>query len=163
VLKDAFAVVIETWTAEVHAGQRLSGDVMRFMHDCGFALFETSVAAAWKRSGCPETVQLGGKVQLIGLDLLFLKEAARPAREPGTALKAIKAAAIAEVYGYPEYAYELLTAARLRHSESAAVIEQLRDRLATNAQARKIPTSRFQQRWRRYFGEPVVPEFAPLH
>jgi FkbM family methyltransferase len=101
-----FGAVVETWTAPVHEGQRLAGEVMTLMAKRGFGLFDLNVAAAWGRSAT-DGDDLGGKRQLMGLDLLFLRQ---PARWEGErdAQKRLKGAAIAEAYGFPDYALELL-------------------------------------------------------
>ena len=100
---ELLGVLVETWTVEVHRGQGLTGDVMRLMAELGFSLFDVSVAAAWRRR-TTDGRDLGGSPQVVGLDLLFLKE---PGTERGD-MPRIKAAAIADVYGHPDFALELL-------------------------------------------------------
>ena len=104
--KQICAAIVETWTAEVHRGQRLTGDVLRLMADHGFELVDVSVAAGWTRDR-PEN--LTGKAQVTGLDLLFLRDLrARPA---AAATKLVKQAAIADVFGFPDIALDTLDAA----------------------------------------------------
>jgi FkbM family methyltransferase len=100
---EVFGAIVETWTVEVHRGQGLTGEVMQLMAQLGFSLFDVSVAAAWERRTA-EDRDLGGRPQVVGLDLLFLKE---PEAVEGD-VRRIKAAAVADVYGHPDFALDLL-------------------------------------------------------
>jgi len=102
-----FGVIAESWVVEVHEGQRLTGDILTFMHDRGFALFDLSVAAAWHRRAAGR-VGRKGKRQLIGLDLLFFREPCLEPRRFASPVAAAKAAAIAELYDFPDLALEIL-------------------------------------------------------
>lgn len=105
--QNVFGVLLETWTTEVYKGQILAGDILRLMHDRGFSLFDTNIAAAWQRQ--TQTLNnLGGKSQVIGLDLLFFKESTKTRNIFATFSKLIKAVAIAEVFGFPDYAVEII-------------------------------------------------------
>jgi FkbM family methyltransferase len=128
-----YGVLVETWTVEVHRGQGLTGDVMVLMNEAGFELFDADVAAAWHRDS-----SLGGKRQLVGLDLLFFKRP--PLREGADDPRMLKAAAIAELYGYPDLALELLgdrypwaaesiRAAARRRARASRRLERLAGRL----------------------------------
>jgi FkbM family methyltransferase len=97
----AVGALVETWTAEVHEGQRLSGEVMTLMREDGYELFDVGVAAAWRRRAA-ETTPVAGKAQVVGLDLLFF----RPVTGPPA--KAAKLAAIASIYGFPDFALAVL-------------------------------------------------------
>jgi FkbM family methyltransferase len=124
--------VVETWTTEVHRGQRLAGDVLRLMHDHGFELFDVSIAAAWHRRRARDVPSLGRR-QIVGLDLLFLKEPALdPARFARPAVAA-KAAAIAELYGVPELALELLELCVPPTAHERRLVDELRATLMTPA------------------------------
>jgi hypothetical protein len=99
--------VIETWTAEVHEGQHLAGDVLTLMNDLGFELFDVGVAAAWHRR-VVDTVPLEGKPQVTGLDLLFFRTPTSLGRD-----KRAKLAAIATIYGFPDFGLQVSKATDL--------------------------------------------------
>jgi FkbM family methyltransferase len=122
----AFGAVVETWTAPVHEGQRLTGDVMTLMHEHGFAPFDVNVAAAWSRRATGDS-DLGGKRQLMGLDVLFLRQ---PPVWSGQhpPLKLLKAAAIANAYGFPDYALEILAGTDYDWARQA-VVDAARERV----------------------------------
>lgn len=102
--RDAFAVIVETWTVEVHRGQALTGDIMRELADLGFSVFDVGVAAAWtRRAGAG--AELVAKRQVTGLDLLMLKD---PAPE-GSTIDRVKWAGIADAFGFTDYALEILS------------------------------------------------------
>jgi FkbM family methyltransferase len=149
--RDVLCAVVETWTVPVHAGQALTGEVMELMAGAGLTLFDVSVAAAWQRP-LPDGVEIEGKRQVTGLDLLFLRASA----PEGGETRLLKLAAIADVYGFPDLALQLLggsdspAAAAVR----AAVIDGAR------AAARR-PVSIRDRVLRRV--PPPEPEFARLH
>ncbi len=145
-----FGAVIETWTSEVHSGQALTGDVMRIMTDRGFSLFDISVAAAWERRAA-RGLELGGRRQVVGLDLLFFKE---PALLKGDS-QLIKAAAIADVYGYPDFALQILENVDLE------VAVQLSDALINHPNP--SPPRKTRPWFRRDNGDTVDEQFARLH
>lgn len=113
---EVVAVVVESWTTEVYRGQRLSGDVMSLMAANSFSLYDVNVAAAWHRS---ETVK--GKRQVIGLDLLFVKDDLELLK--ASASKIIKAAAILDVYGFADAALAILREASERKVVSGSSID----------------------------------------
>jgi len=100
-------VLVETWTQEVHRGQHLMGDVFKLLVDHGFSLFDVGIAAAWKRK-IGAGLGLSGKSQVVGLDLLFFKNTNHWDLREAKPLTVIKAAGLFEVYGFPDYALELL-------------------------------------------------------
>jgi FkbM family methyltransferase len=151
--RKVFAVLVETWTTEVHTGQGLTGDVMRLMADRGMELFDTSLAAAWHRR-VAESEALGGRRQVIGLDLLFMRDPGP--LSPPTAV--LKAAAIAEVFGFPDFALELLLAANL----SAGTLSWAHDRILRNGAHRSRLRSKLATRALELLGHPRRP-FAALH
>ena len=130
--------VIETWTIEIHKGQRLAGDILVAMRGYGFELFDVGVAAAWPRLSTGRLPR-GEKNQIVGLDLLFLKEPSALGEQPSFA-KCAKAAAIADLYGFPDLAVEYLDRAagpaadRLRE----VIIESLKP---TRGTAFRLPSS----------------------
>ncbi|HEX7300700.1 MAG TPA: FkbM family methyltransferase [Solirubrobacteraceae bacterium] len=101
--RDAFAVLVETWTVEVHRGQALTGDVMRELASLGFSVFDIGVAAAWTRRAATGA-DLVAKRQVTGLDLLVFKD---PPPD-GSIVQRAKWAAIADAFGFTDYALEIL-------------------------------------------------------
>lgn len=120
-----FGVVAESWTIEVHKGQRTTGEILSFMHQRGFALFDMSVGAAWHRRGAGKLKHLN-KRQIVGLDLLFFRE---PALAPGhfaSPAAAAKAAAIAEMYGFPDLSLEIIDLSRPDGAEEISSMQAMR-------------------------------------
>jgi len=156
-----FGVLVETWTSEVHKGQHLTGDVLTMMADLGFALFDINVAAAWKRrhDGLPD---LQGKAQITGLDLLFFRESNARLSASKRLTKVLKAAAVAEVYGFPDYAVELLSAAAESNPSGGEMLRLARDMVIQNFQPPQSVRHKVQQRLRRLLGIQQV-EFPSLH
>jgi FkbM family methyltransferase len=126
--QDVFAVIAETWTTEVHKGQRLTGEILSFMAARGFGLFDMNVAAAWYRRGADRVPHLG-KRQLIGLDLLFFREPSDLPDRFACLVASAKAAAIAELYGFPDLALEILDMVKPSNSEQATLKERLREKI----------------------------------
>ena len=120
-----FGVIAESWTIEVHQGQRLTGDILNFMHDRGFELFDLSVAAAWYRRSADRLARKE-KRQIIGLDLLFFREPSRFPERFASPVAATKAAAIAELYGFPDIALEILDLCVPATSLEAELVDRLR-------------------------------------
>jgi FkbM family methyltransferase len=119
-----FGVLVETWTLEYHTGQYLAHDVMKLLIDLGFNLFEVGLAAGGRRS-ITNQVNLYGKQQVHGLDLLFFKDpVVFPCTQAGF-VKSVKAAAIADIYGYPDYAIDILKNYGEQCSEYRSAIQQL--------------------------------------
>jgi FkbM family methyltransferase len=149
--EQVLCAVVETWTVEVHRGQALTGEVMELMADAGLTLFDVGVAAGWHRP-LPPGVELPGKRQVIGLDLLFLR--ANP--PPGPETRTLKLAAIADVYGFPDLALELL------ESLGSQAAEAVRDAVIEGG--RPLPAARRGVRARLRRRPPMAePEFANLH
>jgi hypothetical protein len=129
-----FGVITETWTTEVHAGQKLTGDILTLMHERGFSLFDLTVAAAWQRRSV-DTRPVNGKGQVTGLDLLFLREPASFVATCASIARRVKAAAIAELYGFPDVALDLLETC----PASSEIAAMQRDILgATNIERAKL-------------------------
>jgi FkbM family methyltransferase len=164
--RDVLGVLVETWTIPVHAGQRLAGDVLCLLAESGFELFDIGVAAAWRRrAGGPDPVR--GKQQIIGLDMLFFK---RPTAHPDageSARRSITAAAIADVYGFHDYAIQLLEEEATRNPEHVANLQSARDFIWNIGHPPEPPRPSLARRlfnrlFRRSRPEPDPP-YAPLH
>jgi FkbM family methyltransferase len=124
-LRTCFGVLVETWLQPVYAGLTTTDKVISFMRDLGFELYDINIAAAWrKRSSLALT---RSKPQVIGLDLLFFNDA--PERDMAATASAIKAAAIAEIFGFRDQA--CLHADRLVRTDAGAA-RQIIDILRRN-------------------------------
>jgi hypothetical protein len=98
-------VLAETWCAEVYSGMPLTHDVMRFMHDLGYAVFDLNVAAAWQhQTGALQSVNC--KAKTIGFDLLFVKRLDALSFESLDDL--LKFAGLCELFGFRDYAIAAL-------------------------------------------------------
>jgi FkbM family methyltransferase len=128
-----FAVLVESWSAEYHKGQRLTGDILTLMNELGFSFFDLGIAAGGRRRFA-STLNLYGKQQIHGLDLLFFKEPAVFATHPNPVVKLIKAAAIAELYGFPDYAIEILRHEAECKPQSAGLLNPVIQTIVKNAQ-----------------------------
>ena len=139
-----FGVLVETWTSEVHRGQHLTGDILGMMAGMGFSLFDINVAAAWQRQTAV-TLKMFGKHQIIGLDLLFFKKRVMGGvSRTNQKTKVVKAVAIAEVYGFPDYAIELLSAEIKRSPDQAEMLKSVNDIIIQNSR-----TLSFRQKLKR--------------
>jgi FkbM family methyltransferase len=150
--KNVVAILAETWCAEIYKGQGLSGEVLSLMNGCGFTLFDVNVAAAWQRAvNGVNTIR--GKPQIIGLDFLFVRDNAIELIEEGGLGKVIKAAAIADCFGFPGAALDMLGSAFLRHPHNAAVAEAF-DHILAIARQREGLLQRIRRRLARWVGRP---------
>jgi FkbM family methyltransferase len=141
--------IVETWTTEVHAGQLLTGDVLALAHAAGLSLFDVSVAAAWGRRSTGD-LDLAGKHQVVGLDLLLVRDPAD--WPPGAPLaRRARCAAVAEAFGFPDVALELI-------GDRPA----LRDVILDGARRRRERRGRLAAMRRRLTGD-TSSDFAPLH
>lgn len=116
-LNHCFGCTIETWTTEIHKGQHLSFEIMKFLHEQGFLLFNCQIGASWKRKFGDGNLQ--GNRQIVGLDLLYLKNPKtffdlKPSLE-----KTVKAIAISDVWGFPDYAIQLIEEYEKKYSDSS--------------------------------------------
>lgn len=137
-----FGVIAETWTVEVHAGQRLSGEIMQLMNEHGFMLADLSIAAAWNRRNT-DALDVGQKRQVVGLDLLFFKEPSLVQDRFHSPVLAAKAAAIAELYGFPDLAVEILDIARAASPDNAS-LSLLRAEVIASVERRQTPTGKLE-------------------
>ena len=123
--KSIFGVVAESWTVEVHKGQRMTGEILSFMAQRGFCLFDINIGAAWHRRGADRLKRLN-KRQIVGLDLLFFRDPSSAPERFADVVNAAKAAAIAEMYGFPDLALEIVDLSRPTEAEAAKSIQELR-------------------------------------
>jgi FkbM family methyltransferase len=105
--ESVFGVIAESWTIEVHRGQHMTGEILSFMNQRGFELFDINIGAAWHRRGSGRLKNLNRR-QIVGLDLLFFREPASIPLRFVDPVAAAKAAAIAELYGFPDLALEIV-------------------------------------------------------
>lgn len=158
VLETTFGILLETWTSEVHRGQHLTGDVFNFLNASGFELFDVGIAAAWNRLDRAK-YRLSAKQQIIGLDLLFFKS--QPKGDSESDL--VKSAAIAEVYGFPDFALKLLNSAiQGRALQSSSKLMEIRAAIIRNSQLRGTLFNKVLRKARRILGLPTT-EFPRLH
>lgn len=129
-----FGVLVETWTLEYHQGQYLAHDVMKILIDLGFQLFEVGIAAGGRRA-IATTVPLYCKQQVHGLDLLFFKDPIVFPCDQKSLIKCVKSAAIADLYGYPDYAITILKEQADRCPEQMPVLQQVVQAIITSSQA----------------------------
>ncbi len=141
--------IVETWTVEVHRGQGRTHDVLALAADAGLSLFDVGIAAAWERRSA-DGLDLVGKRQVVGLDLLLIRD---PADWPADAdpVRRAKAAAVAEAFGFPDVALELLP------SEGP-----LREAVLAGAAERRAARDSRWRRVRHLLGK-SDPAFASLH
>jgi FkbM family methyltransferase len=135
--ESVFGVVAESWAVEVHKGQRLTGDILTFMSERGFGLFDISVAAAWHRCGVDRLAAVG-KREIVGLDLLFFREPTSIRERLASPVAAAKAAAIAELYGFPDVALEILDMCEGLSEEQETMLLALRSMIVAKG---RVPSS----------------------
>jgi len=104
--EDCFGITLETWTEEIHKGQKLCFDIMKFMHEQSFTFFDLEEGAHWKRKTA--IPNLRGKSQITQVDLLYFKKIKNFFEEKPSFEKIVKAIAIADVWGFPDYSFELI-------------------------------------------------------
>lgn len=134
-----FGLTLETWTTEVHAEQYLTHDVMRLVLDFGFRIFDIARTAVWqRRANRPFRSNRG---ELVGVDLLCFKPGAAVRDWAGA--KLLKAALIADLWGYRAYAAQLLELAsrtdedtRRKASEILDVVQRLDRKIIVRPQSR---------------------------
>jgi FkbM family methyltransferase len=135
--ENVFAVLVETWTTRVHKGQHLTGDILQLMDSHGFTLFDVGTAAAWTRS-CSSLFPYSGKAQIIGLDLLFFNEQKlKTWLAEKKFARVVKAAAIVDTYGFPDFSYEILQWASSQFPERQSVLADLKAILVRDSSSRR--------------------------
>jgi len=127
-----FGVLAETWTTEIHQSQRLAGEVLKFMSDMGFRLFDIRVIGNWHRQ-TSEDFRLNSKGQVVPLNFLFFREPALWSERVNQPLKVIKAAAITEAFGFPDYSIALLEEHLSLNPDHAELFRQARDTIIKNS------------------------------
>jgi len=157
---DILGVIVETWTSEVHKGQHLTGDVMRFMHENGFSLFDVNVAASWKLKS-DQIFDKYSKNQIIGMDLFFLKNSAQLLSSKLSEAKILKYAALAEVFGFPAYANEFLNKVKGNRLDGD-VIENAMGVLKNNYKGRNCWLEKIYNRVHSFLGTRRL-EYPLLH
>lgn len=118
-------VLLETWTFEVHKGQALSGKIMEWMNGRGFELVRVYQGADWHRKQVSQLEEPGLRT-LIGLDLLFAR------RTHDTAGKSVKAASLAELYGFPDLALQILENAPVDTDQDKTLLTRARSIITQN-------------------------------
>lgn len=156
-----FGVLVETWTSEVHWGQHLTGDILSIMSGIGFSLFDVNIAAAWRRQTAT-TLKLFGKRQIIGLDLLFFKEPTVWLGQTKQLARTIKAAGISEVYGFPDYAVELLNAEAECSPKDTEILRSVKEIIVQNSEAQQCFSQKLKRKLQSLLGIRNV-EFPSLH
>ncbi|MFA6294943.1 MAG: FkbM family methyltransferase [Candidatus Paceibacterota bacterium] len=157
--QDIFAVLAETWTTEVYKNQPLSDEIMKIMRNNGFSLFEVHTAAAWRRNAGKELTS--GKRQIIGLDLLFFKE--NPSKFYfSTHTKLLKTVAIAEVFGYPDYALEMIQNNQSRFPDYLDLFENVKKQITINSRVKNKFLTRLNRKLFLLFGV-KLDEYPSLH
>lgn len=159
-LDKAVAVLLETWTTEVYRGQGLTGDVLQLMRERGFSLYDVNLAAAWKRQRAYQQ-GLFCKPQVIGLDLLFIKDNFQALCADGRTDKAIIAAAIADMFGFPDAALDLLEEAQSIFPEKAE-LESAASAISDIARRSNSLGQKIRRRVLRWLGSAEI-AFPSLH
>jgi hypothetical protein len=103
--RSAPLVLAETWCAEIYSGMPLTHDVMAFMHDLGYQVFDLNVAAAWQHDNA-HLKQAHCKAKTIGFDLLFVKRLELLSFQ--TVNDVLKFAGLCELFGFRDYAVAAL-------------------------------------------------------
>jgi FkbM family methyltransferase len=102
-MKHAPLVITETWTSEVYKNAPCSWDIQKYMKECGYSIFDMSVAAAWGH-------ETEGKIQCyksknIGIDFLFVKDFERLKETTLEDDSWVALCALLETYGFRDYAW----------------------------------------------------------
>jgi len=113
---NCFGCSLETWTKEVHKGQRLSFDIMKIMHELGFYFFDLQKGASWRRKFADKLLKSKGEV--IGLDFLYFKSPQKFFDSKPSVEKVGKAAAISDVWGFPHFSIQLIEIYKERYADS---------------------------------------------
>jgi len=158
--RDVFAVLCETWTQPVHAGQRLTHEVWALLEEMGFEVVQTSIAAAWQHR-VVDAHAVSGRAHLVGLDLLAFRKPAQWQRM--TPERALKWAAIAELYGYPDIALDLLAAAVAGSDRDAAALDYFRKAITSGGESSEPAQQTLMARIRRIFRRPAGTKEVKLH
>ena len=154
-LRGLFAVLLETWTVEIHSGQALFHDVARTMSNAGFRFMTYELAGLVMQETFHARLSAVGldswqvpmRHQVSSLELLYFRDSADYVDEADSVYRVAKAAAVADLYGYPDVACELLQIAATRWPAEAGRCETLIDVIVTrrvDAARRATPQNRAQ-------------------
>jgi FkbM family methyltransferase len=132
-LENVFAVVAETWTVPVHQGQALFFDVARRLHEAGFEFMSHELAGLLLRPALQKYLTDAGvdrwkvpmRRQVSSLELLYFRPTQEFVKRAASPARVIKAAGIADLYGYPDVGLELLEEAGRKWPDQAAACDQL--------------------------------------
>lgn len=103
-LAKTFCVMIEAWVLEVHKGQKRLGDILRFMAEKGFVPYHfNNQYMAWHEAATDLAERTGRSRQVASVVLFFPEDLSRIEDQFKP-----RAAAIADIYGYPETALRIL-------------------------------------------------------
>ncbi|MGR3433964.1 MAG: FkbM family methyltransferase [Shimia sp.] len=130
-LPGVYAVLVETWHAPVHAGQRLHCDIERRLIDAGFSLAALKPATCWHHWD-GTGVNWADRTQRVGSEALFLREDAAPADR-------IRLALVADLFGYSTLALRLIAdpATPVEEARRAALVAALEAGRAARAAAHR--------------------------
>ncbi len=112
----SFGCVLETWPVEIHKDQFLSFDIMKFMHNIGYVFFDLQVGARWKRKFASK--HLKSKGQVVVISFLYFKSPENFFDSNPSAEKTAKAVAISDVWGFPDYAIQLIDSFEKKFSDT---------------------------------------------
>ncbi|MEO0412184.1 MAG: FkbM family methyltransferase [Pseudomonadota bacterium] len=119
---------LETWTSPVHKGQKLSFEVMEYMHKCAFRVFDIERSAVWQRRNQAKLKNNRG--ELVGFDLLYFKEPKAVLKLAST--KRIKAAVLCDLWGYRRLACDVLDSIssddQVEHSKASIIKDIIKAR-----------------------------------
>jgi len=161
--ESCFGITLETWTKEVHKGQKLTHDIMKLMDENGFELFDVELSAQWKRKVTKQ--KLFHRKQVIGLDLLYLKKQDKFFENSPPIEKVVRFAVVADLWGCSDYAISILEhAKKLHYGESiidnliSAILNKRGNQRIKNEFIRSI----VYKLGRRFYGSDFV-EYPSIH
>ena len=137
-------VLTETWCVEVYDGMPLTHDVMAYMYDLGYQVFDINVAAAWKHQNS-RLADIYCKQKTIGYDLLFVKRLDQLNFKSTDEL--LKFSGLCELFGFRDYAITVLERSDLRSDAIGLAIEEM----LRNNHREKSFLSRVQRKINRLF------------
>lgn len=148
-------VLTETWCAEIYKGAPMSHDVIKFMYDLGYEIFDLNVAAAWQH-GTDRVSPVVSKPRTIGFDFLFVKKIDSLQFDDDAPLA--KFAGLCELFGFRDYGLAAIQKSG-RQSEflSDAVAEMMRNNDQDQAHSSKL------RRVMRRILSRRAPLWPPLH
>ena len=115
-------VLAETWCAEIYAGMPLTHDVMAFMHQLGYQVFDLNVAAAWQHKNAVVS-DAYCKAKTIGFDLLFVKRLDQLSFKREDEL--LKFVGLCELFGFSDYAMAVLAASSIKSQRISEAFDAL--------------------------------------